>query len=314
MQSLSSVKREVWHWTKRNRHILIVLSFCPPAYFVPERLRATSHNPPVGVYIAVMGLLAVIVTFFRIKKAEKAAWIALLTLLVVAEVRNLYIADADQLNKFRTISSDLDATRRSLDATADGITATAKAIKQNTDQNAKHFSATMAESHEAISQITGGSSLSYVIITGDASGFVIVPIGDYSLYDLGIDMFGYSDKLEKHLDHVDLTANVQRPWFKHDFSSFTELNYSILFTARNREWWETLQLRKVGGAWAYAVKVEQALTLAHNQVKTDKPLRTKIRFLLVDPAYPKPNGDVEWCRFVVSKSQLGSNPCLTSAH
>jgi hypothetical protein len=301
MESLSLLSHETWRWIKRNRGTLIVFSLCVAAYFVPSRLRETCHNPPVGVYIAVMGLGAAIVTFLEPTKIEKAAWIALFTLLMVAEIRNLYVADADQLNKFRIISSELGATKRGLDAAADRLKVIANAIKINTEQSDKHFAATMSESHEAISQITGGSSFSYVTIMGDASGFVIAPAGNYPLYDVGIDMVGYRDKLEQHIVHIDLPAYVTRPWFKYDFSPFTELNYSILFTARNGAWWETLQLRKIAGVWSSAVKVEQAVTMAHNRVRRDKPLRMKTLFTWVDPAYPKPNGTVDWCRFVSTK-------------
>jgi hypothetical protein len=308
---LPSVVEQFLPLLKRNLCALVVFALCIPAYIVPTYLQTSVHNPPVGVYIGVMGLLAAIVTFFRLRKTEKAAWIVLFTLLMVAEIRNLYVADADQIRKFSTISGDLDATKNGLNAAADGIRAAADAIKQNTDKNDKHFSSTMAESHEAISQMTGGDSLSVVTITADGSGFVIVPEGDYPLYDLGVDMTGFDDKIENHLSHFEMSPHVERPWFRAQLDQFTKLNYSIQFTARNGGWWETLQLRKVNGRWATAIKVEQPVLMVHNKVKLNQPLRTKVRFVWVSPTYPEIDGKVEWCGFVTTKPPRDEpNPCI----
>ena len=55
---------------KRNLCALVVFALCIPAYIVPTYLQTTCHNPPVGVYIGVMGLLAAIVTFFRLRQLQ----------------------------------------------------------------------------------------------------------------------------------------------------------------------------------------------------------------------------------------------------
>jgi hypothetical protein len=75
------------------------------------------HNPPVGVYIAIMGLVAACVSLRKEpSRIEKFLWIIVMTVLMVAEIRNLYIADADQVAKFTQISYALDATKNGLGA------------------------------------------------------------------------------------------------------------------------------------------------------------------------------------------------------
>ena len=112
-------------WFRRSLCAFSVWIACLPAFFVPRYLLKTEHNPPVGVYIAVMGLAAAVVTFReKIRPSEKAAWIVLVTLLVFAEITNLYVADADQLAKFTKVSDALDATKKGLNATVAGIDVT----------------------------------------------------------------------------------------------------------------------------------------------------------------------------------------------
>jgi len=107
-----------------------LLLLCLFACFAPNHLRKMGHNPPAGVYIALMGLAAAIVSLRKEPgPVEKALWITLITILMIAEVRNLYVEDAAQLTKFDKISSALDATKRGLEATAIGINTTAVAMK-----------------------------------------------------------------------------------------------------------------------------------------------------------------------------------------
>ncbi|MGB7471519.1 MAG: hypothetical protein WBA09_15490 [Candidatus Acidiferrum sp.] len=92
---------------------------------------------PVGVFVAIMGLVAAIMAFQKEpKRSEKALWILCLTALLVAEIRNLYTADRQQANTFNQISQSLDASKKGLDATADGI-------RNTTDQAQKQFEVTI---------------------------------------------------------------------------------------------------------------------------------------------------------------------------
>ena len=133
-------------WLRRNFWALLVWVFCVLAIFVPPYLLKTEHNPPVGVYIAIMGGLAAFVTFREsMKRAEKAGWIVLITLFIVAEIRSLYISDAEQIAKFSKISDALDATKRGLDTTARGIDS---AIRNGQ----KQFQATMSSTNALLTE------------------------------------------------------------------------------------------------------------------------------------------------------------------
>lgn len=70
--------------------ILAVLLWIP-AFSVPLYLSRYGHNPPVGVYVAIMGVAAAAATFRKEPTLkEKAAWIILITLLMYAEIKGLY--------------------------------------------------------------------------------------------------------------------------------------------------------------------------------------------------------------------------------
>src|SRR3979409_1903215 len=94
-------------WLKRNTFVLAGVSLSLVSFFVTSCLAKAKHSPPVGTYIGVMGLTAAIVSLFHLKKRGKFAWILFMTLLVVAEIRNLYVVDKEQANTFRKITDDL---------------------------------------------------------------------------------------------------------------------------------------------------------------------------------------------------------------
>ena len=86
-----------------------------------------------------MGGVAAYVTFrVGMGTAEKIGWIALITLLMIAEIRNLYVSDAEQVAKFGKISRDLETTKEGLEKTARGIDAT-------TAQSQRQFQTTMGQ-------------------------------------------------------------------------------------------------------------------------------------------------------------------------
>jgi hypothetical protein len=49
---------------------------------------------------------------------------------MIAEIRNLYVADAEQVEKFGKVSDAPDATKKGLEATASGIDATARSAQR----------------------------------------------------------------------------------------------------------------------------------------------------------------------------------------
>jgi hypothetical protein len=88
------------------------------------------HRPPVGVYIAIMGAVAALMIFHeKPSLREKAAWVILVTVLMVTEIQNIYTTDKEQSATFLSISQALDKTKDGLDATRQGIEAAAKRIE-----------------------------------------------------------------------------------------------------------------------------------------------------------------------------------------
>ncbi len=79
------------------------------AIFVPPYLANHHYAHPVGVYIAFMGAVAAGVTFRKKPPLrEKALWILVITTLMIAEVRNLYVAEREQIHTFAHINSELE--------------------------------------------------------------------------------------------------------------------------------------------------------------------------------------------------------------
>lgn len=121
-------------------------------------LSVWSWYPPVGVFIAVLGLLGVLVPLFRdlgkIGKREKAIWTFMMFSLMLLEIRSIYLdrnvhdreqkdARAEQLKEFSKIAGGIDA-----------------AIANSQEQ----FSATMGTLKENSDTVTGGNAFCYLKI------------------------------------------------------------------------------------------------------------------------------------------------------
>lgn len=157
-------------WARRNACFLAGAFLCPFAYIVPPCLARTHHNPPVGVYIGLMGLTAAIMSLFRLNRWAKSAWIIFMTLLVVAEIKNLYVADAEQVAKFDKISKSLDQTNRGLTAAASSIDASTALLKGSISDNQKEFKITLKQNSKVLGlstrnleQVTGGDSFAFMV-------------------------------------------------------------------------------------------------------------------------------------------------------
>jgi hypothetical protein len=82
-----------------------------------------NHRAPVGVLIGIMGFVAAAITFRdKPQKMEKATWIVLMTVLLVAEIRNLYVADAEQNAKQEKINEGLTTTAAGINTAVKNIT------------------------------------------------------------------------------------------------------------------------------------------------------------------------------------------------
>jgi hypothetical protein len=148
-----------WHF---NYWTWLALALCVPVLVVPYYLQKHKHHPPVGTYIAIMGLLAAAVTFRKEPpKIEKAVWIILLTTVMYAEVRNLYVADGEQAEIFDGISHRLQETKTGLDQTVENLSTVGeslKAISANLDKTAVSSQKAADTATEAVKVMTGGDS------------------------------------------------------------------------------------------------------------------------------------------------------------
>jgi hypothetical protein len=113
--------------------------------------------------MGIVGVLAASVTFRKEpSNKEKAAWIVLLTILMIADIRALYVADAEQVKTFNGISVSLSDTARKLGLVAQGLQATAEGIKITSskmdtaiDNSKQQFDATTAEIGGVLSKERG---------------------------------------------------------------------------------------------------------------------------------------------------------------
>lgn len=138
------------------------MACCALAVVIPRWIVVYYGRPPVGVYIAVMGLVA---AFMAARKDptgfEKFLWIGLMTILMCVEIANLYRTSDEQARIFSKISGDLDTTKQGLQTTANSLRETAEKISTvETDERgiAKVTRENAATSREALDQMTATNS------------------------------------------------------------------------------------------------------------------------------------------------------------
>jgi hypothetical protein len=255
-----------WSW--------VGIALCVLAYFIPKHLLKVEHTPPVGAYIALMGLVAAGVTFRKEPSAwEKAIWIVLMTLLVLAEFKNLYIARNEETKTFRDISTSLERN---------------------------------------IKAITGGDSFAVAAlygITGNTAHLSFKQSGDYTLHEVS----AFFDDLDKYkawyLKHNPLRAGEKFPG-EHTYnlgdlprygtspqgtlelSKTGENNFFFNFVALNGFWAETIHARRINGKWL------QALIVTWDDLESNgKGVRSTSRrvYSYADDGYPrKSDGSIDF--------------------
>jgi hypothetical protein len=112
-----------------------------------------SWFPPIGVFIAVLGLLGVLVPLYRdlgkISKREKAIWTSIMFMLLLLEIRSIYL-DRKQHDKEQAEARTTEVNH--FKAIADGITG---AIQQDR----VHFDATMTQSNKIVTSLSDSINL-----------------------------------------------------------------------------------------------------------------------------------------------------------
>ena len=273
-------------WSRFNRCARVGFLLSVLTFVVSEILVRTKHHPPVGVYISLMGLIAAILAFFHLKQEEKATWILLMTLLVAAEIRNLYVVDREQAEVFSKISDSLTATRRGLDATAERL-------------------------EQGIKFTTGGDSfvyLSFYAIDGDRAHLLAHQKGDYPLHGATATLSDHERYSEWYMQHNPLKAGDvfpgQHTYPLGDFPVFGakqlgefdldkhgRQNFDVSFAAMNGYWAEFIALRRVKGKWLQAIRV---LWQAGHAEGNETNFTLQPVFTYADPDYPRTNGQINW--------------------
>jgi hypothetical protein len=292
-----------------QHRLRIAECFLAAAIVLPLYLAKIGHHPPVGTYIAVMGGLAAVMALVKdppIK--EKAVWILLITLLMVAEIRNLYIADQEQAETFKTIQNGLNDTKKGLDQTVLNLQAVGSSLGKVSDHvDAGVLSSQKAAetSAEAVKTVTGGDSfLVFYIVTENRGGVIVngkhavrsahVSIADaYEAQDTVQSMMNSQPPIEIVVDQIlgvykdvplaqDLTTNYIYSFPMPAKVHGDEMRLMVQFSALNGLSSEIyIRKRLHPGVWVQAYKVMRGSgsTLVER----------------IDPNFPRgPDGKVQW--------------------
>jgi hypothetical protein len=135
--------------------------------------------PPVGVFIAILGLLGVIVPLFRdlgkMGKWEKAAWTLAMFALVGLEIRSIYLdrnahdreqteARSEQLRKFSEIAGGINTTIRNGQKQFETTMSRFDAIVSRMESISRKEQRTAELAKQNLDQVTGGDGFVYLLV------------------------------------------------------------------------------------------------------------------------------------------------------
>jgi hypothetical protein len=219
-------------------------------------MQAYNWHPPVGVYIAVLALLAVLVPIFRAKmsRCEKAIWTAVMFSLMLLEMKSIY--------QDRAAHDKEQAVARATEL--EGFKKIAAGINTSISSSQQQFAATMSRFDDNVNTMTGGNSYCYFTFNFDGTP-KLLHRGKYTLYDL---RFNFVDAKQSFI--VGTEWLIGSPITVGDFSagssrlitgiqmpqgSAGRLDLRIFFGARNGFWYERYLGLYSSGKWVEAIKV-----------------------------------------------------------
>lgn len=206
-----------------------------------------NHRAPVGVLIGIMGFVAAAITFRdKPQKMEKAIWIILMTVLLVAEIRNLYIADAEQNAKLEKISGDLTTS--------------------------------VAGINTMVNNITGGDSITFLaaeIGPGPPFRLDVWVFGQYPVNNVAANMqqlFGTDpasgQRQVRSMHSVALGSDWFGPGITPTNESIQAGRYIARITARNGDITEQIDIAQCSdGSWSQAIKMNGAGAKENEKLK-----------------------------------------------
>jgi hypothetical protein len=216
-------------------------------------------------------------------------------------------------------ASDAAGANAKVTSTLGNLSDSAKEIRRVTDLNTSlqekllDQGATISNlAHQAVSSVTGGDSFCFMTLAQDGKTLVLYNPGNYPLTEVEIDLTAYTSHREDHARIQTVIPHASAP-YRFDLGNGDREDLGLLFSAVNGSWLETLQLRRVGGVWRKALKVERMPRV----VKLDGTSRPKTIRQDVDPRYPRESSNqVQWCQFVayVRPGEMPPNgrpnPCI----
>lgn len=245
-------------------------------------------HPPVGVWIAILGLLGVVVPLIRdlakIGKREKAFWTALMFVLLGLELKTVYQDRREHDEEQAKARSEQIAQFNRI---ADGI-------KETIDESQRQFEATMARSdkimgrtNDVLADVTGGNSFAYISpqnFSGDQFPGIVWNNGEQALVGLTLTIAHTSDPVQiwgaaffkpifigtvgPH-DHAPIPDFLFQP--RADQKTGQD-NYWIMLSAQNGTAQQSLYFRRNRlhpQQWAYSFQVVK-------QHYAEKPQKEKI--------------------------------------
>ncbi len=249
--------------------------------------------PPIGVYIAIVAVVAIMVTLWPPENRwSKAAWIAIFFALGFLEINNLYRDRAQHDQEQEKVRRE---EREAFQAIANGITTEIQTSQKQFDASVAKLNSISSLTVESNNSATGGDSYCYLAFLGMielpkiSNQFVIINLGKYPLYDIDIrivdltrlDSIGFPIAPDRHFHPNEIQPGTSwHPAVQESVIPFmgTDRNkFNIFFIARNGAWNEEFRLEKVNGHWAQAVRVQggffsQKKRIFYETVGADFPL------------------------------------------
>ena len=267
-------------------------------------------RPPIGLYIAGVGVLAIVITIWPPERNwSKAAWLGVFFALTGLEIVTLYQERTENQTQQRNTRKEENDAFKSI---ADGLTT-------SINNNQKAFEATMqkmqalaALSSDAIKTTTGGDgycSMYFLNVVTEANGSVTARVsianeGKYPMYGILASIINLEEQVEAqkrsgitfdtiNAGKTDLSIGDLTPkpfgllWPTPVVLSRTDRPTRLVVrfsSTRGLPWAEVVNIRKVGNGWSVATQISR-----EDQHGKSKVLRTNI-----PPDFPRKAGEDIW--------------------
>jgi hypothetical protein len=230
-----------------------------------------SWYPPVGVFIAILGLLGVIVPLVRehIGRREKAIWTVVMFALVLLEIRSIYLdraAHEQSENEARQLQ--LDNFNQIGQGIRESISKSDEHFDESLKESARQFSTTVGRIEESAKITTGGDSYCIAIFNYRSSedqndGYLLVyQVGNYPLHDVNMrivdlaklfSLVQQQELIPESVQTASTTINLGTlavkerkilPQTFHFSPSDTKRDFNFRFDAMNGSWSEQFRQSK----------------------------------------------------------------------